>query len=223
MAVARIDAGRDPLRLVFILAGVVGYGYVASLVWHPYAGSFALMAVPALMLLVLSALRLRGRERVAMIVAFAGAAAGDGFLDLDRTGYLRHGLACFLLTQIGFTVAFAGRARWSRAVLPLLLVLVAAEAVLLGVAWDGLGALRIPVTIYLATLLAMVGSALMVRNAPWIGAGALAFLLSDSLIGVNAFIAPFAHSTPLIVSIYLAALLMIAWGFFGLAQRERLT
>jgi uncharacterized membrane protein YhhN len=168
-----------------------------------------------MILLGLAGSRLRGRERIAMTLAYLGAAAGDVFLDLDRTGYLRHGLACFLVTQIGFAVTFAGRARWQASRLPLVALLVAAEAALLVMAWDGLGALRAPVIVYLAALLAMVGAALMIPRGGWIAAGALMFLSSDTLIGVSQFIVPFAHSTELIVITYLVAQLLIGWGLYS--------
>jgi alkenylglycerophosphocholine hydrolase len=61
----------------------------------------------------------------------------------------------------------------------------------------------------------MTVTALMVRSSPWLGAGAVLFLVSDSLIGINAFIAPFPASTAIIVSIYLSSMLLIARGVFG--------
>ena len=203
---------RDTLDRWLGLAALVGYGYVASLAVHPYPLSYAVKAVPALTLCVLALVRLQGRTRVLMAVAFAAAAAGDVFLDLDRTRYLPHGLGCFLVTQVAFTFAFLPWARWTPSRVPLVVVLVLAEIALLAFAWPNLGPLRIAVVVYLAALLAMTITALMVRDARWIGVGAVLFLVSDSLIGINAFIAPFPASTAIIVSIYLASMLLIGHG-----------
>lgn len=205
----------DPLTRWLLFALLVGYAYVASLAVRPYPFSFALKAIPALTLCGLALVRLDGRARVNMALAFAFAAAGDVFLDLDRTRYLPHGLACFLVTQVGFALAFAGHARWTPARLPVIALFVIAAVVLLVFAWPSLGALTIPVIVYIGALLAMTSTALMAVERPWIARGAIAFLISDALIGINRFVAPFAGSTAVIVAIYVTAIVMIARGVFG--------
>lgn len=202
----------DALNRWLLFAGVAGAAYVASFAFHPYPLIFALKAIPALTLCALSIAWLAGRERVVMAIAFAFAAAGDVFLDLDRTRYLPYGLGSFLVTQVCFAIAFAARAKWTPSRLPLILALAGAGATLLVVAWNDFGALRIPVIVYLAALLAMSSTALMARDDPWLARGALTFLVSDALIGVNRFVHPFDGSTALIVGLYFAAILMIARG-----------
>ena len=218
---AAIPMQRDAPDRWLWFAMLVGLAYVASLAWHPYPLSYALKAVPALTLCALSAQRLHGRTRVLMVVAFLAAAAGDVFLDLDRTRYLPHGLGCFLVTQVAFTIAFLPWARFTPSRVPLVLALVAGEATLLAFAWPNLGAMRVAVIVYLAALLAMTVTALMVRESRWLGIGALLFLVSDSLIGINRFIAPFPASTAIIVSIYVASIVLIARGVFGLPPARR--
>lgn len=218
---AAIPMQRDPPDRWLWFAMLVGLAYVASLAWHPYPLSYALKAVPALTLCVLSATRLRGRTRALMVVAFIAAAAGDVFLDLDRTRYLPHGLGCFLVTQLAFTIAFLPWARFAPSRVPLVLALVAGEATLLAFAWPNLGPMRIAVIVYLSALLAMTVTALMVRESRWLGFGALLFLVSDSLIGINRFIAPFPASTAIIVTIYVAAIVLIARGVFAMDRDGR--
>lgn len=214
---AAIPIQRDtPVRWL-AFAMVVGLVYVVSLAWHPYPLSYALKAVPALTLCVLSAHRLSGRTRALMVVAFIAAAGGDVFLDLDRTRFLPHGLGCFLVTQVAFTIAFLPWARFTPSRVPLVLALVAGEATLLAFAWPNLGQMRIAVIAYLSALLAMTVTALMVRESRWLGIGAVLFLVSDSLIGINRFIAPFPASTAIIVSIYVASIVLIARGVFDAA------
>ena len=72
-----------------------------------------------------------------------------------------------------------------------------------------------------AALLAMTVTALMVRESRWLGIGGLLFLVSDSLIGINRFIATFPASTAIIVSIYVASIVLIARGVFGLPPARR--
>lgn len=208
-------ARNDPPHRWLAFAAIIGAAYVASLAVHPYPLSYAVKAIPALTLCVLSLRLLRGRTRALMAIAFLAAAAGDVFLDLDRTRYLPQGLGCFLVTQVAFTIAFAQWARWTPARLPLVALLVLAEGALLYSAWSNLGPMRIPVIVYLSALLAMTSTALMARNNAWIAVGGLLFLVSDSLIGINRFIHEFPASTAIIVSIYLASILYIGRGVFG--------
>ncbi|HET7844264.1 MAG TPA: lysoplasmalogenase [Xanthomonadales bacterium] len=210
-----LAADRRALHRWLTFVATVGLAYVASLAVHPYPLSYAVKAIPALTLCALAIAWLRGRTRVLMAIAFAAAAAGDVFLDLDRTRYLPHGLGCFLVTQVAFTLAFRQWATWTPSRVPLVALLVVAELALLVVAWPNLGPMRIAVIVYLAALVTMTATAVMVRDSRWIAAGALLFLLSDSLIGINRFIAPFPASTAVIVTIYLAAMLLIARGVFG--------
>ena len=205
----------DALHRWLAFAAVTGAAYVASLAVHPYPFSFALKAIPALTLCALALAWLEGRERIVLALAFAFAAAGDVFLDLDRTRFLPQGLGSFLVTQVCFTIAFAARARWTPSRLPLVGALVIAAAVLLVTAWDRFGALRVPVIVYVSALLAMSSTALMVRDDPWLARGALTFLVSDALIGVNGFVHPFEGSTALIVGLYFAAILMIGRGLLA--------
>lgn len=206
-----------PWRAWLVLAAFFGYGYVVSLGWHPYPGSYVIKAIPAIILAGLALRMLQGAERIVMFIAYLGSAAGDIFLDLDRTAYLPHGLGCFLVTQIGFAWVFARRATWMPSRLPPILVLVIAAAAMATAAWPSLGAMRVPVLVYIVALLTMASTALMVGSTRWIGIGAVVFLVSDTLIGINRFIVPFESSTAIIVAVYISAQLMIAYGLFGTA------
>ncbi len=94
-------------------------------------------------------------------------------------------------------------------------------AVLLGIlVSNGLGPLLVPVMVYglaisamLWRALARLGTGVPKRSAWLAAAGALAFLFSDSLIGINRFVQPF-HAAPylIIVSYWL--------GQWGLRRRR---
>lgn len=203
----------------YLYAALAGYAYVALWPWHPYPGSFLLKATPMLVLAALAALKLEGRDRALTVVAFAMSALGDALLDFDRANLLP-GLLAFLVTQLCYVVLFASRATWTPSRVPVIALLVLADLVFLWAGWGRFGPLLIPILVYLTALLTMASAGVMVRGNPALTAGALLFLVSDTLIGVNAFIAPFAHSTPVIVGIYFTAQLFIAYGLLFRQERD---
>ena len=135
------------------------------------------------------------------------------------------GLGAFLLGHLCFLLAYLGDTR--RPALP---ALASAAAVGLGMfsllAQNGLGPLQLPVALYALTIAGMLWRALARLGVPsiasrsaWLGAGgALLFVLSDSLIGINRFVGHFAAADVAIILTY--------WcGQFGIAasthQRQR--
>jgi alkenylglycerophosphocholine/alkenylglycerophosphoethanolamine hydrolase len=203
-------------KLWYLSAVVFGAAYLLSLRWSPYPLSYVLKATPAIVLACLALRCLRGRERALMPIAYICAAAGDVILESSSTTSLVRGLLCFLVTQLLFTRVFIARATWLGSSLPLIGILVVALAILYCLAWPKLASMGVPVAIYLFALATMTSSALMISSTRWIGAGAIAFLVSDAMIGVDTFVTKIPHSIVWIVATYYAAQLMIAWGLFGL-------
>jgi len=91
---------------------------------------------------------------------------------------------------------------------------------------DYLGEMRGPVIIYAIIMLAMLTGALnridKVNRVSFVMtlAGAVLFVISDSLIAVGKFIHPFAISTVLIMTTYVAAQLFITIGYIRQSARE---
>lgn len=114
------------------------------------------------------------------------------------------GLGAFLLAHLAYLKAYLSDCR-RLAPLPLLIAL-AVGAVLLGILIaHGLGPLLVPVIVYglaisamLWRALARLGSDVPQRSAWLAAAGALAFVFSDSVIGINRFVAPF-HAAPYVI------------------------
>ena len=209
---------------LFVLALVCGYGYVASIVFKPYDFSYVLKAMPVLLLALIAFLQksgaLNNKQRVAFVIAMLASASGDVFLDFDRSLYLKQALGSFLITQIAYLYLFLPLRDMSthrRRLIPLLCLL---TAYLLYQISLTAGALLIPVVIYCGVLLGMACSALLVKNNPWINWGGFAFLMADALIGVNRFIVAFEYSTIIIVTIYISAQLLIAWGLLFHRRKE---
>ncbi|MDH1262968.1 lysoplasmalogenase [Pseudomonas sp. GD03944] len=199
---------------VFAIAVALGYLYIALLLFKPYPLSWLLKPLPMLLFAWLVWSRPGGTAGGWLALGFAGAAAGDFFLDYgNRDGLFMQALLAFLVTQVAFLVAFLllGRGRpvrWAWC-LPVLLY----TGVMIVWMLPGTGDLRLPVLAYFIVLLAMAMAAARVEAQPGtLYAGAVLFLVADSLIGVNKFIQPFPFAVPVIVSVYFTGQVLIALG-----------
>lgn len=117
------------------------------------------------------------------------------------------GMACFLGTQVCFLLAFLRRAPLRPSAAAGYGVLWAALNALL---WPSLGALRIPILVYSLALSAMAAAAVAVSRT--VAAGAALFLLSDLLIGLGAADLDFPGRDLVVMTTYIAALLLITTG-----------
>ncbi|MCD8523196.1 MAG: lysoplasmalogenase [Saccharospirillaceae bacterium] len=203
-------------RRLFVLAAVLGGLYILLWPLHPYPFSYALKASPVVLLAVVAWWQCKHGHlglRAAWLYALAmlTSAAGDVFLDVDRSLFLTQALAAFLLAQLSY-IALLWPVRQSRrgdvfrAGMPALFAVV-----LLWQFYPNTGALWWPVLVYVLCLWGMAVLAWRSANR-WVAAGGMLFMLADSLIGVNRFWLPFEHSTPVIVSLYISAQLLLGYG-----------
>lgn len=156
---------------------------------------------------------------VVLAAALALSAAGDFFLALkDEKRFFVPGLGSFLLAHVAYLIAFLPYASLPGGTsLIVIIVAVAAAGFLIVRIAPNLGRLRIPVFAYFAVIMAMVAAALSIREASWIlGAGAVTFALSDSLIAVRKFLHPFPRVNEAVWITYIAAQFMIVAGFLTL-------
>ncbi|MDI3356588.1 lysoplasmalogenase [Pseudomonas sp. UYIF39] len=118
------------------------------------------------------------------------------------------GLGAFLIAHLAYLKAYLSDCR-RVALLPLLIAL-GVGAVLLGILIShGLGPLLVPVIVYglaisvmLWRALARLGTDVPKRSALLAAAGAVAFVFSDSVIGINRFVSPFAAAPYIIILSY---------------------
>jgi uncharacterized membrane protein YhhN len=161
--------------------------YFITKSWQPYPGSIALKALSIAPLAWLAFQHLPAPERWWLGTALSFATLGDILLDLPGN-YFVQGLAAFLVTQLLYAGLFARH--WQRPLrLPALGIVVLLFSLTLTI-WmlPGLGKLTIPVLCYIGALTLMAESAILANfKQRWIVWGAILFLLSDSLIGVNRF------------------------------------
>jgi uncharacterized membrane protein YhhN len=152
-----------------------------------------------------------------LALALALSALGDFFLAL-KDKYFIPGLVSFLAAHVAYLAALLPRAQMPEgaALAAIALATLAAGAFVVKLA-PRLGRLRIPVFAYFAVIMAMVAAALSIREASWVlGAGAVVFALSDSLIAVRKFWTPFPAINEAVWLTYIAAQFMIAAALLAL-------
>ena len=162
-----------------------------------------------------------------LMIGMVFALVGDVFLMIREVDLFALGLGAFLIMQLCYSRAFwlsirqrsqpiAIRSLW-RVVIPFILY----DAIFLimlrpeFVQKSALTALWWPVVGYVICLSTMGVLAIQRRGLPgynWVAAGALLFILSDSLIAIDKFLSPIAGATWLIMSTYAAAQYLIVVG-----------
>lgn len=153
--------------------------------------------------------------RQAMLAALVFSLLGDTMMMLKKKKFAA-GMFFFLLTQIALASAFFSRLTPGFLLWPIFPLLGLAASVL-WLTWKNLGRYRIPVLVYLLAILTMSRLALEMPHQlpglkPWLAAaGAVFFLLSDSILAVNRFFRPFKAAQALILSTFYSALILITF------------
>ncbi|HEX6038292.1 lysoplasmalogenase [Longimicrobium sp.] len=155
-----------------------------------------------------------GRYQALICAGLLFSLAGDVFLMLPRDRFVA-GLASFLVAHGFYIAAFTPRPMTLHAP-GALLVLVLVGIGLLRALWDGLGTLRGPVIVYAAALLVMAWQAaerwagLGTTPALLAAVGAGLFVVSDSVLAWQRFVARYRWGQPVVLSTYFAAQWLIA-------------
>ncbi|MGA9574202.1 MAG: lysoplasmalogenase [Lysobacterales bacterium] len=162
--------------------------------------------------------------RKLVILALAFSWAGDVFL--ISGDWFVAGLASFLVAHIFYIIAYqkTGAAGGGLQFLDIMKFVVYGVA-LVWFIYPGLGNLKIPVLVYALVLLGMGVWAHKRREGTntasfkLVAAGAMLFVLSDSLIAVNKFVLAIPGERILVMSIYMTAQYLIVQGL--IQHRER--
>jgi uncharacterized membrane protein YhhN len=189
-----------PDWLLLRLSLFCGAGYLLGGFYFNLTGSksnFYLLAIVFKVLAVsplavLAWRRLSGAECRLLGGALLLSSLGDLFLAIRGGGFFLCGLLSFLAAHLLYIALFirhrpkpVSAGGWKK---PLVAVVLLYAALM---AWWLLpvpGGLSLPVTVYLSVLTAMVVAAILTGfESRWIAAGAVLFLISDSLIAVNRF------------------------------------
>lgn len=185
-----------------------------------------LLAKPLIMLSLLAWSVLSSDSRVVkrkqlFLAGLLFACIGDIFLLFD--GCFLHGLAAFMVMQVMYLSVFS---REIRKPVPLFsallkaLALTAALGLILATVMPHLSepALKIAVPVYAFTITAMTFTASLRNSAVsglsfrLVAGGAVLFMISDTLIALNAFVGPVTHHHFWIMSTYMLAQVAIVAG-----------
>jgi uncharacterized membrane protein YhhN len=154
-----------------------------------------------------------------VVAGLAFSLAGDVFLMLPSDRF-REGLSSFLVAHLLYVTAFVSSAGFQPAPW-VLLGFVAAAGSLYRALWPALGALKLPVAVYVLAIGAMCWQAggrwllLGSEGALLAFAGAVLFAVSDATLAWNRFRSPLPHAQRLVLGTYYPAQLLIAWSAVG--------
>jgi alkylglycerol monooxygenase len=149
-----------------------------------------------------------------LLAALVLSVAGDVWLMFP--GFFVQGLASFLLAHLCYIALFRHAVGWfpSKPVLGLMLVYGAA---MLAYLWPHLASgLRLPVALYVLVISLMgaqaIGRAIVLQtpSARWVALGCVLFMVSDTILALNKFVAPLPISALWILSTYFSAQILIA-------------
>jgi len=151
------------------------------------------VAVKTVPVAALAAIAAVSGAPVTLAIALTLCALGDALLALDKRGFLP-GLAAFLLGHLAYIALFAGVGRGFGvfAEQPLLIVAAVGIAVfaLVMFGWlrSSLGALKLPVLLYVVAIAAMAVAVLTLPPAGWLAIlGAYLFVASDAVLATELF------------------------------------
>jgi uncharacterized membrane protein YhhN len=198
---------------IFWAAAVVALAYLV--LPRPYPGDVVLKTSMCVLLAIAA---FRGKLNL-FALALLFSAAGDAFLAYDGKRLFVPGLASFLTTHVLYAVAFVlatkDSARPMSAGRKVMLAVIPTFAVgYNAVLWPNLGALAIPVILYIAAIVVMAMLSLRVRPIE-VPLGAVLFMVSDSLISLEKFLWHAAWVGPLVWITYALAQLLITRGMLS--------
>ncbi|WP_353777696.1 lysoplasmalogenase family protein [Winogradskyella sp. 3972H.M.0a.05] len=128
------------------------------------------------------------------------------------------GLAAFLLAHVVYIITFLKHRNTKRSIIAFAAILLVYAALLFYLIKDNLGAMLIPVILYMLVILSMAVSAykrkgnVSTLSYNLVFIGALCFMLSDSLLALNKFYNPLPLSNISIMLTYASAQYLIVFG-----------
>ncbi len=200
-------------KILYTIFTIFALLFLATMHMSPYPFDYLIKTIPILCLAVLAFSSIPGIKGILIGVGLLFSGCGDVLLHIDGVAYFVHGLGSFLIAHLFYIAAFIRQPAFSRSRLPVLLA-IGVFGIIMGVQlFPHLGDMLIPVAAYLFIILAMgVSAALGRANHSLVIAGALLFILSDSLIAINRFLTPVPQSDLLIMITYYLAQFFITFG-----------
>ncbi len=198
------------LLIVSALTCLLGeYLDVAALI---YVGK-PLATIAVILIAARSADPVSARYRALITAGLICSLVGDVFLMLPKDQFIA-GLASFLVAHLLYIAAFAANGGGMRDLKSASVFVIA--GVMLAFLWPALGALRIPVVVYVTVIATMAWQAIArwrqvgSTDARLAAMGAMSFLISDSSLAVRKFRGEFPASVLVVLGTYWLAQWWIA-------------
>ncbi len=167
--------------------------FIANLVFFEVLTDYRMVSKPMIMASLIGFyISVERKQSNAFILAMIFAIFGDIFLMFSSEDFFKLGLGSFLIMQILYTFTFLqDRIVNTKTILIKSIPVLFITLLVITYLWNGLGDLKVPVTIYALAISLMVISALIRKTSVnWYGPvviGVVLFLVSDALIAVSKF------------------------------------
>ena len=199
------------LKILFAFGAVA---YLALIHKLPFKGDFAVKAIPALSLAIISAAFIPGIQGALLCAGFLLSMAGDISLSFKGDKFFIGGLVSFLLAHVVYIVTFTQGSVWSMDKVWLLGILAVFGVVMVIALTPHLGPMKIPVYVYVSVILTMDTMAVLRGGSNWILiAGALTFTVSDTVLALDKFRKPIPGAQYWIMTTYYAGQALICLAF----------
>lgn len=209
-------------RIITTIYWLLALSYITSTLTTTYSWSFLHKAAPILLLGVIVWKRASLSTRWWLIAGVLSSAAGDMLLALPLKHSFILGLSAFALAHILYSKFLFGWRNLNRLNLLTVSLFSAYLVVMLFLLLPVVGSLRLPVIGYFVVISVMFISALAANTQGYaLRLGALLFLVSDSLLAINAFITPLPLQSVLVMSTYYAAQFFIVTGCIQLVKEPK--
>ena len=187
--------------------------FLVTLNLRPYPFSYVIKSIPVLSLSLLTLFNIKGTRGTLISIGLLCSGAGDIILELDRSGYFTYGLVAFLIAHIFYISAFITKPKLQKLRSFIALSMIVYGYIIGYLLIPNLGDMTIPVMVYLCVIVVMGISASIGGSIHYLViAGACLFILSDSIIAINRFLAPVPYSSFWIMITYYPAQFCIAVG-----------
>lgn len=193
------------------------------------------LIIPLLLILFLVSFKsIKNRIHIFLLAGLIFSWAGDIVLQLSAkyANIFVIGLACFLFAHIMYILVFLltpGKNYIQKQRIYILIPVAIYGIVLLSFLYGDLSEMRIPVILYTIVILIMLAGAINrkekvnLMSYTMVLAGAIFFIISDSVIAINKFSNKFESSETIIMSTYIVAQYLIVSGYIFQFKENKLT
>lgn len=199
---------------------IVALSYILAGSLSTYPLEFVHKALPALLLAGWLA-RHNFRNKPMAIAALLFCALGDAFLALTFEHQFIAGLSAFLVGHVLFGIFFWNWRDWQGRKIVVLLLMMFTMICVAALLLPATGPMLVPVSLYMLVITGMAMCAVLAaKKGILLILGAVVFMLSDTLIGVNKFFTPIPMEHLAIMFSYYLALFLLSLGIIKRTQLD---